>query len=160
MEKINSAQGEMISCSVRMARHPRGGCMVSSLLSLEVAKPGNKSMHSKLSSDMQESTHKVRKSALQVSLSRVQLTLHATRRTPHGASRLGKQCLPSRRQPGVLRHGIVEIRGSMVPGTTAMHEISTPRPRNGLHYMSTLPWPIVYTGSVGVGWKRHCKTCR
>ena len=35
-----------------------------------------------------ESTHKVRKSASQVVFSRMQLTLHATRETPHGASPL------------------------------------------------------------------------
>ena len=35
------------------------------------------------------STRKVRKSAPQVVLCRMQLTLHVTRRVPHGASRLG-----------------------------------------------------------------------
>ena len=39
-----------------------------------------------LSSDMQESTHKVKKPASQVVLSRVQTTVRATRRTPYGAS--------------------------------------------------------------------------
>ena len=37
---------------------------------------------------MQESTHKVPKSASRAVLSKEQLTLHATLRTPHGASRL------------------------------------------------------------------------
>ena len=37
---------------------------------------------------MQESAHKVPQSASQAALSRMQLTLHATRRTPRGASRL------------------------------------------------------------------------
>ena len=36
----------------------------------------------------QESTHNVPKSASQALLSRVRFTLHATRQTPHGASRL------------------------------------------------------------------------
>ena len=46
-------------------------------------------LHSTLSSiDMQESTRKVPKSASQALLSGMQLTLHATCRTPHGASRL------------------------------------------------------------------------
>ena len=37
---------------------------------------------------MQESAHKVRKSTSQVVISKMQPALHATRRTPHGASRL------------------------------------------------------------------------
>ena len=49
----------------------------------------HKSMYSVLSSiHMQESTHKVPKPASQAALSRMQLTLHATRQTPHGESRL------------------------------------------------------------------------
>ena len=41
-----------------------------------------------LARDMQESTLKVRLPASQVGLRRMQLTLHAARRTPHGALRL------------------------------------------------------------------------
>ena len=37
---------------------------------------------------MQQSTHEVPKSASQTVLSKVLITLHATRRTPHGDSRL------------------------------------------------------------------------
>ena len=44
----------------------------------------------------------------------MQPTLRATRRTRHGVSRLGKQCLPGRRKVGVLRPGTVGMRGSMV----------------------------------------------
>ena len=62
--------------------------MVSPLLPVEVATPENIQINSKISPDMQESTHKVRKSASQVVLSRMQLALDATRRTPPGASRL------------------------------------------------------------------------
>ena len=37
---------------------------------------------------MLKNTHKVRKSASQVVLSRMQVTVHATRQAPHGGSRL------------------------------------------------------------------------
>ena len=43
---------------------------------------------------MQESTRKVRKAASQVVLDRMQLTLRASRQTPHGASRL-VQAMPA-----------------------------------------------------------------
>ena len=77
---------------------------------------------------MQESTgtHKVPKSASQAVLSRMQLTLHATRRTPHGASGLAQAMsawsaesrpAPSRR----CRDARVYIHS-----TTAMHDMSTP----------------------------------
>ena len=56
----------MISRSVPMIRHPWRNCMVSPLLSLEVATPENNPISSKLSSDKQESTHKVGKSPSQV----------------------------------------------------------------------------------------------
>ena len=44
----------------------------------------------------------------------MQLTLHATRRTPHGGASRLVQCLPVRRKPDVLRPGTVGMRGSMV----------------------------------------------
>ena len=55
---------------------------------------------------------------------RTQLTLIATRRTPHVSLRAWcKQCLPGRWKPGVLRPGIVGMQGSMVIyTTTAMHD--------------------------------------
>ena len=60
---------------VFMARHPRGlYTAVTPLLSLEVATPENKPIHSTLSSILQENP------ASQAALSRTQLTLHATRR--------------------------------------------------------------------------------
>ena len=64
--------------------------MVYPLLSLEVATPEKKSSRSTLSSIMQESTRKVPTSASQAVLRRMQLTPHAIRRTPDGASRLGQ----------------------------------------------------------------------
>ena len=44
-------------------------------------------------------------------LSRMKLTLHATRRTHHGASSLVIDCEPGPAKPGVLRPGSVGMRG-------------------------------------------------
>ena len=67
-------------CTVRP---PRGSFVLYPLLSLEVAKPEHQSIRSMLSSKNQESPARKR------FFSRVQRTLHATRRTtPQGASRL------------------------------------------------------------------------
>ena len=64
-----------------------------------------------------------------VGCSWMQLTLHATRRTPHGASRLvHMQCLPGPSKPDVLRPGIVGMQGSCGDTTTAMHDMSAPHP--------------------------------
>ena len=102
---------------------PRGSFVVYPLLSLGVVTPENKSIHWTLSSVpvMQDgSPHK----------SRMQLTLHATRPTPHGASRL-VQAMPvwsvkTRRAPS--RHG----RDARVYGhtTTVMHGEYTPLGRS------------------------------
>ena len=81
---------------------------------LDVATPENKSVHSTLSS--------MCKSASQAGLGRMQPTLHATRRTPHGASRLVLAMyawsVKTRHAPS--RH----CRDARVYGhmTTAMHE--------------------------------------
>ena len=75
---------------------------------------------------MQESTHKVPKGASQAVLSRVQLTLHATRRTLHGVSRSGQAIsswsVKTRRAPS--QH----CRDARVYGhtTTVMLDMSTP----------------------------------
>ena len=68
--------------SVHMVRQPCGRCIVYPLLCLEVATPENKSTH------FGRGHPYTRKSASHAVLSRMQLTLHATRPTPHGASRL------------------------------------------------------------------------
>ena len=55
---------------------------------------------------IQRSTHKVRKSASQVILSRMQITLHATCPTPNGASRLVR-AMPAwsaKTRPALSRH--------------------------------------------------------
>ena len=71
---------DRITYCMYMERHPRGSFVVYPLLSLEVAAPENESIRSTLSSTC--------KTASQAVLSRMQLTLHAARPTPHGASRL------------------------------------------------------------------------
>ena len=74
----------------------------------------------------QESGRKVPKSVLRAVLGRMQFTLHASRRTPHGASRLVQAMSPwlvqTRRAPS--RHS----RDARVYGhtTTAMHHLGTP----------------------------------
>ena len=74
------------------------------------------------------------KSVLQADLGKMQFTLHATRRTPHGASRLVQAMSAWWRNPDVLRPGIVEIRGSMVtrlrPCTNRVHH---PPPQDMVH---------------------------
>ena len=76
----------------------------------------------------QESRHKVPKSVLRAVLGRMQFTRHATRRTPHGASRLAQAMsawlVKARRAPS--RHS----RDARAYGhtTTAMHKLSTPSP--------------------------------
>ena len=77
---------------------------------------------------MQERMHKVPKSASQAVLSRMQITLHATRPTPHGASRLVQAMaacsLRTRRAPS--RH----CRDARVYGNTTQPymTMSTPLP--------------------------------
>ena len=81
-----------------------------------------------LSSNKQESRHKVPKSILRAILGRMQFTLHATRRTPHDASRLVQAMsawlVKTRRAPSW------HIRDSRVYSytTTATHNLSTPPP--------------------------------
>ena len=89
-----------------------------------------KKKKSKLSSDMQESTHKVRKkSASQVVLGRTQLTHHATRRTPHGASHLVHAMFAGSKKADVPRPGIVGMRGSKVLRLRLrMKKVHSPRP--------------------------------
>ena len=75
---------------------------------------------------MQESTHMVPVSTSQVVLSRMQLTLYVTRRTPHGGLRLVHAMsvwwVKTRRAPSW------HSRDTRVYGhtTTAMHDMSTP----------------------------------
>ena len=78
----------------------------------------------------QESRHsKVPTSVLRAVLGRMQLTFHATRRTPHGASRLVQAMsawlVKTRRAPSRYRRG-ARIYGHT---TKAMHKLSIPPPR-------------------------------
>ena len=107
------------SLSVNMVRHPRGGYIVVSIAVSGVAIGAV--IHE------QESRHMMPKSVLRAVLEKTQFTLHATRRTPHGASRLVQAMsawlVKTRRAPS--RHS----RDARVYGhtTTAMHKLSTPR---------------------------------
>ena len=114
-------RGTIASRSVNMVRHPRGSCLWSDHIRKQ----------SKLIGDVihkQESRHKMPKFVLRAVLGRMQLTLHATRRTPHGAPRLVRAMsawlVETRRAPS--RHS----RDARIYGhtTTAMHKRSTPPP--------------------------------
>ena len=80
--------GMIVPRSAYVVRHPRGSYIVYPLLSLEATTPQNKLIHWTLSS--------MYKSASKAVLSRMQLTHHATRPTPHGASRLVQATFASR----------------------------------------------------------------
>ena len=73
---------------------------------------------------MQESTYKVRKPASKVVLSRMQLTLHATRRAPMTFRTWCTQCLPDRVKNRRVPPFIVAMLESMVLRTTTMHHIT------------------------------------
>ena len=84
------------SRGVNMVRHPRGSYIAIPIAVSGVATPENQVQLIGTVTHNQESMHKVPKSVLRAVLGRMQFTLHATRRTPHGASRLVQhQCLPS-----------------------------------------------------------------
>ena len=76
----------------------------------------------------QESRHKVPKSVLRAVLGRMQFILHATRRTPLGASRLAHAMSDWLRK--IRRAPSPHGRDAMVYGhtTTATHKLSTPPP--------------------------------
>ena len=115
------------SRSVNMVRHPRGSYIVIPIAVSGVATP-EKSEEELIGAviDKQESRHKVPKSVLRAVLERMQFTLHATRRTPHGASRLVQAMsawlVKTRRAPS--RHS----RDARVycHTTTAVDTLSTP----------------------------------
>ena len=77
------------SRSVNMVRHLRGSYIVVPIAISGVVTPENKVQLIGAVIHKQESRHnKVPGSILRAVLGRMQFTLHATRRTPHGASRL------------------------------------------------------------------------
>ena len=78
----------MASRSVNMVRHPRGCYIIIPIAVSEVATQENKVKLIGAVIHTQESRNKVPKSVLRAVFGRMQFTLHATRRTPHGALRL------------------------------------------------------------------------
>ena len=121
---------------MHMVRHPHpwGSCTVLPLLCLEMVTLHRKLLCFEAAIHMQENARKVLEFASQVVLGRMCLTLHATRRTPHGAaSRLvhatSAGSVKTRRAPA--RH----CRNARVYGhtTTAIrHEMSI------IHYTMAL----------------------
>ena len=99
----------------------------------------------------QENRHKVPKSVSRTVLGRMQFTLYATRRTPHGAWRLVQAMsawlVKARRAPSR------QSRDGRVDGhtTTAMHKLSTPPPpvenRSSLQTVNRRFWQILELGS-------------
>ena len=102
----------------------------------------------------------IRKSASQAVLSRVQLTLHATRRTPHGASRLvqvsSAWSVKIRRAPSRYCRDTRVFYGHT---TTAMHDTEylllsrhpPPRDRGFRSY-----WVMIHTLTLTNTWVRSC----
>ena len=116
-----------VVCAVYGKAPTRQLYIVCPLLSLEVATAQNKSIHPTLSSIR----NKVR---LKSGVSRMQLTLHATRLTAHGASRLVQAI--SAWSVKTLRAPSRHCRDARVYGhtTTAMHVTSTtPSPHLSPH---------------------------
>ena len=88
--------------------------MVIPIAVSRVATPENKVQLIDAVIHMQESRYKVPKSVLRAVLRGMQFTLHASRRTPHGASRLVQAMSAWLVKLDVLRPGIVGMRGSIV----------------------------------------------
>ena len=114
----------IVSRSVYMVRHPRGSYTVHPLLSLDVATSENKYQVNVIP----RCHPHARKSALKEILSGMRLALHATRPSPHGASRLVQAMsawsVKTRRvSPRHCRYA--RFYGHT---TAAMHDMSTPSP--------------------------------
>ena len=135
----NDRNTYQVVCTRYMVRHPRVRCIVFPLLSLEVATPNSKSIYSRLI---------YCESASKEVFSRMQLTLHTARPTPHGASRL-VQAVPAwsvktRRAPS--RH-YIGMRGSMVirlqPCMTRAHTPAPPPflPEKTIAILGERWWP-------------------
>ena len=77
-----------------------------------------------------------------------------------------KQRLPGQWKHGVLRPGIVGMRGSMYDlMTTPMHGMSTlyghtTTAMHDIEYTPTRLRYILCIGWVGIVWQRYCRTCR
>ena len=103
VENLDSAQGgndRITQCdSVYMVRHPRGGLHSTKYTHCCLWKVP----HQKTNRFIRRCHPYARKSASRAVLSRMQLTLHATRPTPHGASRLVLAMSAWSVKPDVLR---------------------------------------------------------
>ena len=108
----------------------------------------------------------IRNSASQAVLSGMQLTLHATRRTPHGASRLAQATFAWSAKPRHAPSRQCRDAGVCVHATTAMHEIEyisfNDYPPPPFHRRA----PCIYRHqsknpafSSFVGWRRILQTC-
>ena len=134
-------RGMIASRGVNMVRHPRGSCTVLPIAVTGVAIPEHKVYIIRAVIHTQESRHKVPKSVVRAVLGRMQFTLHATRRTPQGASRMVQAMsawlVKTRRAPS--RHS----RDARIYGhtTMAMHKLSTRPLSPNLPYPQPLPHP-------------------
>ena len=102
-----------------MVKHPRRSYTVTPLLSLEVATRENKPMNSALSFICKK---------VRAWRRNPPHTLHATRRTPHGASRLVQAISAWSVKPDVLRPGIVGLRVSTAIRLQPCMTMSIPPP--------------------------------
>ena len=140
VENRNCAQGEL-SYARYMVRHRRQIHSIP-LLPMKAAALENESIHSQLSSRC--------KSASKAVLSRTRLTRHATRPTPHGASRLVQaMCawsVKTRRAPSHCW----DAKG-YGHTTTAMHDVKYPPPlllHTGYQVYIFLGFPSSSAGSI------------
>ena len=123
-EPLVRTRGMISSRSVNMVTHPRGSYMVIPIAVSGMARSENKVTGAVI--HKQESRHKVPKSVIRTVLGRMQFTLNATRRAPHGASRvvqaMSAWLMKTRRAPS--RHSTdARVYGHR---TTAMHKMRTP----------------------------------
>ena len=119
------------SRGVNMVRHPRGSYIAIPIVVSGVATPENKCNSMALSSISKKVGTRCRSPSYEREPGRMQVTVHATGRTPHGASRLVQAMsawlVKTRRAPS--RHN----RDARAYGhtTTAMHDtMVTPLPPN------------------------------
>ena len=93
----------------------------------------------------QKCRHNVPKSVLRAVLGRMQFTLHATCRTPHGASRLVQATSAWLVKTHVHRPGIVRMRGSVVVRPRQARTEYTPPPYRSLVSGGYIPVaPVAY----------------
>ena len=101
------------------------------------------------------------KCVLRPVLAMMHFTPHATRRAPHGASRLVQAMSAWLTKPDVLRPGIVGLRGSMVtPPGPCTTEHTPPPTIQQLASVGTDDVKLYMYIGVRVGWQRRCKTCQ